>query len=302
MNSRQPLSKRAAALPLPTFPDARGGALARADPWAGKAPALGPLRTLLDTVKATLRGSLDAQSHALQPQESNPAGRTHLSAPECIEVIDQLYVLLKHELARQSLLEQEVCAAQAALLKTRAELMGAQVTARQAHRRALHDELTALPNRGFFRDRLDQALRVAVPQRRALAVLYLDLDGFKAVNDLHGHDVGDELLRVIASRLTRAVRTEDVVSRLGGDEFACLLAGSPSRKQLAQLAGKLVAAIAAPCKLGVLKLSVSASIGIAVCPSDGETVDALLKNADAAMYYAKRRGNCLAFFDQGVGG
>jgi diguanylate cyclase len=269
--------------------------------------ALGQLRTLLDGVKATLQdqtGTASAPRSAppAAAPESNGTNLAPLTAPECIEVIDQLYVWLKHELARQALLEQEVCSVQAVLSKTRAELLGAQVTARRAHRLALHDSLTALPNRRFFRDRLDQALLLAAPQRRALAVLYLDLDGFKAINDAHGHDVGDELLKIIASRLTRAVRAEDVVSRLGGDEYACLVADFPNRKQLTHLARKLFLAIAAPCKLGTLHLIVRPSIGIALCPSDGETVDALLKSADAAMYYAKRRGSGCAFFDQRVGG
>ena len=129
-------------------------------------------------------------------------------------------------------------------------------------------------------------------------MLYLDLDDFKKVNDTHGHAVGDELLRVVAARLSRSVRADDVVSRLGGDEFACLLGDLPAREQLSHLACKVLDAVAAPCQIGPLRLHIRPSIGIAVCPSDGETADLLLEHADAAMYNAKRHRSGYAFFDE----
>jgi diguanylate cyclase (GGDEF)-like protein len=128
-------------------------------------------------------------------------------------------------------------------------------------------------------------------------VLYLDLDGFKPINDLHGHDAGDELLRIVAARLARSIRAEDMVCRLGGDEFACLLSDPLNRERLGHLACKLFDAVSAPLQLGPLKLTVRPSIGIAVCPTDGATTDALLKCADAAMYRAKRHQSGYAFFD-----
>ena len=263
------------------------------------AVASGTWRGVLGAVKARLwLTQADQIAGSLAPRAHEAGGLVALGVPECIAALDQLYVTLQHELTRRQQLEQEVRAAQAALLLSRVELVGTQAKERRARRLALHDSLTSLPNRMCFRERLDRALSQGVSQSRVLAVLYLDLDGFKEINDTHGHDVGDELLRIVAARLTRAVRAEDMVSRLGGDEFACLLAGVPSRARLIHLAGKLLDAVVAPCKLGTLKLVVRPSIGIAVCPADGETVDSLLKNADTAMYRAKRLRTGLAFFDQ----
>ena len=106
------------------------------------------------------------------------------------------------------------------------------------------------------------------------------------------------MLRIVAARLTQTVRAEDMVSRLGGDEFACLLGGLPSREKLSHLARNLVDVVSAPVKIGQIKLTVRPSIGIALCQSDGATAEALLKNADAAMYRAKRGQTGYAFFDQ----
>ena len=262
------------------------------------AVASGTWRGVLGAVKARLWLQADQIGGSLAPHAHEAGGLGVPGVPECIAALDQLYVTLQHELTRRQQLEQEVRAAQAALLLSRVELVGTQAKERRARRLALHDSLTLLPNRMCFRERLDRALCQGVSQSRVLAVLYLDLDGFKEINDTYGHDIGDELLKIVAARLTRAVRAEDMVSRLGGDEFACLLAGVPSRARLIHLARKLLDAVVAPCKLGTLKLVVRPSIGIAVCPADGETVDSLLKNADTAMYRAKRLRTGLAFFDQ----
>jgi diguanylate cyclase (GGDEF)-like protein len=141
-------------------------------------------------------------------------------------------------------------------------------------------------------------LDAPTPRRQPLAVLYIDLDDFKPVNDQHGHDIGDELLRIIGSRLTRALRAKDMVSRLGGDEFACLLLGLPGRAQIAAVVRKLFDAVAAPLTIDDCTAVVRPSIGIALCPDDGASADALLKNADAAMYRAKREGTGYAFFSR----
>ncbi len=184
------------------------------------------------------------------------------------------------------------------LLQAQADLLGLQASERHVRHLAMHDSLTTLPNRSFFAERLAKALSEALPQQRGFALLYLDLDDFKKVNDTHGHAVGDELLRVVAARLSRSVRADDVVSRLGGDEFACLLGDLPAREQLSHLACKVLDAVAAPCQIGPLRLHIRPSIGIAVCPSDGETADLLLAHADAAMYNAKRHRSGYAFFDE----
>jgi len=198
---------------------------------------------------------------------------------------------------RLAQVEQELQDALAALAAVRAELDRTQAEARNAQYMATHDALTSLPNSVFFRQRLEQSLSRAEPES-PLAVLYLDLDGFKRRNDDHGHHVGDEILRIIAARLTHAVRAEDMVGRLGGDEFVCLLAGWTRREQILHLANKLVDLIAAPLKIGSLEVSVRASIGIATHPGDADTTDAILQSADLAMYHAKRRKLGVAFFDE----
>jgi diguanylate cyclase (GGDEF)-like protein len=218
---------------------------------------------------------------------------------DCVIALDRLHLSLRHELERRQQLELDLFDAQSALAQARAELVGTQAGEKRARHLALHDDLTSLPNRGHFIERLASALAQAEPQRRPLAVMYIDLDGFKPVNDLHGHDIGDQLLRIIAARMSRTVRGEDMVSRLGGDEFACLLADVPDREAVSRLACKLFDAVAAPVKLGALELSVRPSIGIATCPGDGVSGAQLMKHADAAMYHAKRQRCGYAFFDQG---
>ena len=199
--------------------------------------------------------------------------------------------------AASSYLELEVFDAQAALAQARAELAGTQAGERQARHLAAHDALTSLPNRSRFCERLAQALGPQRPAHGRVAVLYIDLDGFKPINDEHGHAVGDEVLRIVAMRMTRAVRADDMVSRLGGDEFACLVTDRLDRAQLTRLAGKLFDAIAAPLTLGELRMAVSPSIGIAVCPEDGDAAADLLRLADAAMYCAKRTRSGFAFHE-----
>lgn len=224
------------------------------------------------------------------------------SVRECVSALDQLHLTYTHEQARRQHLERELLSAQMQLAHTLAELAGTQAGEQRARHQALHDDLTNLPNGIGFRARLNRRLSGADLPRPPLAVLYLDLDGFKHINDTHGHHIGDELLRIVALRLTRAVRAEDVVSRLSGDEFACMLAEMPSREQLATLAHKLGESVSAPLKVGQLRLTVAVSIGIAMCPKDGVSTVQLLQHADRAMHHAKRQGSGYAFFDQCTGG
>ena len=164
---------------------------------------------------------------------------------------------------------------------------------------ASHDALTRLPNRAFFMERLAQGLGAKVPARQGLAVLFLDLDGFKAINDTHGHAAGDELLRVVATRLARAVREDDTVSRLGGDEFACLLNGLATAEHAVASAMKLRDAIRMPCRIGDRLVQVGVSIGVSLCPVDGTTSEELLLKADMAMYRAKRASAGVALYGDG---
>ncbi|AGG89561.1 sensor domain-containing protein [Rhodanobacter denitrificans] len=155
---------------------------------------------------------------------------------------------------------------------------------------AQHDQLTSLPNRGLFHDRLRTALARTRRDRQQLAVLYLDLDRFKPVNDHHGHDVGDLLLREVAARIRHCVRESDTVGRIGGDEFVVLLNDAGHADHAVAVAAKIGAALRQPFELAGGRLQVSASIGIALYPAHGEDARQLLRRADDAMYDAKRQG------------
>lgn len=161
---------------------------------------------------------------------------------------------------------------------------------------AHHDTLTALPNRILFYDRLNQAITRGRREKELSAVLFLDLDGFKLINDTFGHDVGDVLLREAAKRIVGCVRESDTVARMGGDEFTVILSNVRTPDNIKHVANKIVEAIARPFVLNGKKCSVSVSIGISLHPDNGETAAQLVKIADAAMYLAKHSGkNCYRF-------
>ena len=171
------------------------------------------------------------------------------------------------------------------------------LTEERIQRIAHHDTLTGLPNRALFNDRLDQAIRVAKRDSRQFALLFLDLDKFKRVNDTLGHNAGDELLQAVAARIQHQVRESDTVARIGGDEFTVILRNITRRENAEIVARKIIAAVAMPFQLGSQKQSVDigTSIGIAVYPSDAQDADALIDAADAAMYSAKQTGSSSRF-------
>jgi diguanylate cyclase (GGDEF)-like protein/PAS domain S-box-containing protein len=163
---------------------------------------------------------------------------------------------------------------------------------------ATHDPLTELPNRMLFTDRVEQAILVAERTGSKIAILFFDLDGFKPVNDTHGHHVGDSLLKEVAIRLKGCVRRTDTVSRQGGDEFLLLLPNLPDADAAQAIALNILDAFRAPFMIGGIELSVSASMGIALFPDDGTTYETLLKKSDLAMYHAKDDGkNTTRFYD-----
>ncbi len=180
--------------------------------------------------------------------------------------------------------------------RERLQLISVQVAAaierRMLHTRlkhmAQHDQLTGLPNRALFQDRLESAVTGAARRQTHIAVLYLDLDEFKDVNDKLGHAAGDRLLKEVAHRLTDCVRGADTVGRLGGDEFVILLDRIEQALDGRTVAKKIVAAFEAPFALVAGTVQVSPSIGIAVYPEDGRNADELIEHADKAMYAAKR--------------
>jgi diguanylate cyclase (GGDEF)-like protein len=158
--------------------------------------------------------------------------------------------------------------------------------AADSEHQALHDVLTGLPNRALFRDRVERALSAARRDGSHPAVMLLDLDDFKRVNDTYGHDVGDALLRQVGPRVAAVLRDSDTIARLGGDEFAVLL---PAGGDAFEVAAKIRRALAVPFCVDGIELTARASVGFAVHPWDGDDVDALLRQADLAMYAAKGR-------------
>ena len=166
---------------------------------------------------------------------------------------------------------------------------------------AHHDVLTDLPNRTLLQDRLSQAIELARRQGRQLAVMFMDLDQFKHINDSLGHAVGDQLLRSVARRLVACVRQSDTVSRQGGDEFVLLLPSIEQAEDAALSAQKILVALALPHRIDWHDLHIGVSIGISIYPNDGQDAETLIKSADIAMYYAKEGGrNNYKFFEQSM--
>lgn len=166
---------------------------------------------------------------------------------------------------------------------------------------AFQDSLTGLANRSLLGDRLRHAIALAERSVESLAVMAIDLDRFKNVNDSFGHDKGDELLQVVAARLQTVARDVDTVARVGGDEFAIILQNPGQPEDIAAIATRIIDAIASPIELGGMSLRVGTSIGIAVYPNDGADAGSLLKNSDTAMYDAKASGrNTYRFFSAGM--
>lgn len=155
---------------------------------------------------------------------------------------------------------------------------------------ALHDPLTGLANRRLLEDRVRMALKHARRERGQMALLYLDLDGFKQVNDQLGHHAGDVLLQQVAERLQGAVRADDTVARLGGDEFMVTLSKVAGTREAARVASKIIEAVAQPYDLEGQNARVTTSVGLALYPEHGDSADALMQNADAALYLAKEAG------------
>jgi diguanylate cyclase (GGDEF)-like protein len=168
-----------------------------------------------------------------------------------------------------------------------------------ARKAALHDNLTGLPSRVLFKDRLEHGIAQAKRHRWILAVMFVDLDDFKIINDTYGHPAGDAVLQTVAKRLARNTRNEDTVSRYGGDEFLYLLTPLHEERDIVMIAAKILNAIQAPCNVRVgddiVNLCLQASIGISVFPKDGDSAAALIERADEAMYGAKENKSGFAF-------
>jgi len=166
-------------------------------------------------------------------------------------------------------------------------------------RLALHDSLTGLPNRRLFEDRLNTALARARRDGEMIAVFMIDLDRFKPVNDLHGHDAGDRLLIAVAERISGIIREEDAFARFGGDEFAILQHGISQPLGALRLARRLVQAIEKPFEISGVEVAIGLSAGIAMCPTDARSESELLRRADIALFRSKNGGRgCFSFFEE----
>jgi diguanylate cyclase (GGDEF)-like protein len=161
---------------------------------------------------------------------------------------------------------------------------------KQQQELALHDPLTGLPNRRLLEDRIATVLQHAARQQNKAAVMYLDLDGFKSINDTHGHAYGDEILKQVAQRLVGCSRKEDTVARVGGDEFVIVMGDIANVLDTQEPANKLIEAVSQPYQVNGLTLQLSTSIGVGIFPDDAAEVAALIAAADGALYEAKRSG------------
>lgn len=170
----------------------------------------------------------------------------------------------------------------------------------QIRRMAFFDQLTGLPNRFLLHDRFQQAAAAAMRSGRRAGVMFIDLDKFKEINDLLGHDVGDDVLRRVSARIAECLRKNDTLSRLGGDEFVAVLCEIESSTEAGVIAARIIEAQAVPLEIGDRKVAAGSSIGIAFYPDDGEDLETLLKKADTAMYSAKAAGrNGYRYYDGG---
>ncbi len=271
-------------------PDSPGG------PAQALTDALGQsehVKTLVEESAEELSSVNTALKHEIASHDARPGVESALQRSEGVESkvqdasakLAEVNLALKGEVKERHELEDQLAA-----VTERAEA---------DHRAALHDPLTGLPNRSLFNDRLEQGLAQATRHSWKLAVMFLDVNCFKGINDSHGHTAGDAVLQAIAAGLKEATRADDTVCRYGGDEFLCLLMDPKTEQDVTVVAEKLIKAIQVRCNVGdphrAVSVNVKASVGIAMFPKDGATADALTKSADAAMYRAKRDGSGYAF-------
>lgn len=165
-----------------------------------------------------------------------------------------------------------------------------EITNRQLEKLATLDPLTSIGNRYFFVMRLTEALKQAKQKNQSLALLYLDLDNFKKVNDLYGHKAGDQLLLIVVERIQNILKEKDIISRLGGDELTIILENVHDPQIISEIAYRICKVVEQPARIDTHKVQVYASIGISIYPNNGTDIETLLKHADIAMYYAKEHG------------
>jgi diguanylate cyclase (GGDEF)-like protein len=237
-----------------------------------------------------------AEKRARQSQYAAP--RVQAIVQQYSDTLRKLYNSLADDSSQRVLIERKIHDARMATVLARASLLRLKVEQKRAEHLALHDGLTALPNRRFLLERLDRVLADAQPGRQALALLGMEFNSRQTLHGSGTYQCNDALFKIVAARLNRAVRSEDIVCRLGGDEFACLVPGLPSRAQLGQLVSKVLDTVSAPLKIGSLEVFLQLNVGVAVFPADGATGDALLDSAVAAMRFATQQKSHCAFFNR----
>ncbi len=215
--------------------------------------------------------------HALNQSEA-----VEVKVQEAAEELVDVNEALSNEIDERHHLEDRLSRSDAALCESQAE-------GRRSRHSALHDAVTGLPNITLFEDRLRNALAQAERHSWRLAVMFIDLDEFKNVNDTHGHDVGDRVLQMVGQRLQSLVRSGDTIGRRSGDEFLFLMLEAKEESNVAAFAVRIGHSIAEVCEIDGVQLKVKASVGIALYPEDGRSAQELLKKADMAMYAAKQQ-------------
>jgi diguanylate cyclase (GGDEF)-like protein len=216
---------------------------------------------------------------------------------ECADDLAEVTETLAKGVEDIKQVELALAGARAALVATQSALAEAQVHERQATFRAMHDAATGLPNRGLFDDRLAHGIALAERHDWTLAVMFIDLDRFKSVNDDHGHAAGDHVLQEVARRLSEHARDEDTVCRNGGDEFLYLLMNPQGIVNVERKAAAVLQSICQPVESAGRELVVACSIGIAIYPQHGRTGVELIGHADTAMYRAKKHACGSVVFD-----
>ena len=251
------------------------------------------IHVLIAQCAEDLRSVDTAIRHALVSGEPLPEMESALEREDAVirklqdvsETVIGMKQTLQNEIRDRAMVDHQLAAAEEQAVGSRSA--------------ALHDALTALPNRVLFNDRLEHGIAQAKRHRWILAVLFVDLDRFKSINDTYGHQAGDAVLQTVATRLKHITRDEDTISRFSGDEFLCVLTQLHEQNEIAMIAAKILKAIQAPCELRVGDVitdpCIKASMGIALFPKDGASAAALIQRADEAMYAAKERNSGFAF-------
>jgi diguanylate cyclase len=210
---------------------------------------------------------------------------------------DEHQYALMIERTHRLCLERQLVTTQVALAKACTDLIETRRQAQHFRFQSLHDNLTTLPNSLSIHDLLESFLKDYGGSESRLAVLFIDIDDFKVINDRHGHGVGDSVLQIVSARIRHAVRAEDRVGRLGGDEFLCLIANASSKENIGKIATLIFDAVREPIQIGPTQLVVLASIGIAFSCANAANAEILIRQADSAMYRAKRAKTAHEIFD-----